>query len=53
MSLNGHAARPSIFKPTSSSPSLEFQVYDDNVTWIVGLVEGEMKAISGQFGRKG
>jgi hypothetical protein len=53
MSLNGHAARPSIFKPTSSSPSLEFQVCDDNVTRIAGLVEGEMKAISGQFGRKG
>ncbi|CUX48327.1 conserved hypothetical protein [Agrobacterium tomkonis CFBP 6623] len=53
MSLNGHAARPSFFKPTSSSPSLEFQVCDDNVTWITDIVEGEMKAISGQFGRKG
>ncbi|CUX59485.1 hypothetical protein Agau_L100353 [Agrobacterium tumefaciens F2] len=53
MSLNGHAARPSIFKPTSSSPSLEFQVCDDNVTWINRIVEGEMKAISGQFGRNG
>ncbi|CUX01087.1 conserved hypothetical protein [Agrobacterium genomosp. 2 str. CFBP 5494] len=42
-----------LFEPTSSSPSLEFQVCDDNVTRIGRLVEGEMKAISGQFGRNG
>jgi hypothetical protein len=42
-----------LVEPTSSSPSLEFQVYDGNVTWIAPLVEGEMKAICGQFGRNG
>jgi hypothetical protein len=37
-----------LVEPTSSAPSLEFQVYDTNVTWNASLVEGEIKAISGQ-----
>lgn len=53
MSLNGHAARPSFFKTYSSSPLLEFQVYESNVTWNDRLVEGEIRAISGQFDSNG